>query len=712
MIKSLYSGVSGLQSHQVAMDVEANNIANVNTVGYKYSRANFSDLLAQVSQVATAPIGDSGGKNATQVGLGVTVSSMTRIFSQGSVQNTDKNTDLAIQGDGFFVVSSDGGKSSKYTRDGDFKFDAEGNFVDNNGFIVQGWLRDANTLEVDSTGPSVPIKIPSGLTTPALATATVDLKANLNAGSPIQAFEHAYNIDTNGVSRDDNGTVIPTSENMNVMFTSTGASLTLIQGNGVWLSSYSATTSSIIQTASATSQRLDINLNGTVIAGNTTAGNSASQNAIEMQNMINAKTADTGIYADLDPSGAGLILVNTNQTAGDSTKNIILTKGINDTTSFVDTEVITAYKYTYNDDVAETTAGIAKKFHTINDLREAVQNQLKADVTARNDAAAAAAVASGNPQTQFWNADDYEVSVDYSGRIKVTNTNLSGEASQMLYTSSEIDGAGANTLFTQNMSAMTGAVTKSTPLTSQSFNAAVHGASIDVYDSLGSKHILEMSFRKTILDLTTGSEWSMNLSVPEPGVLSAVAPFNQMTGTVSFNNNGSFAGHDPEFITFSANNGSSPDQQIDLKMGTINMYDGLTSFSSPSTTSGISQDGYTGGDLDGIRVDQTGTLIGSFSNGRSFGLAQVAMAKFANNEGLVTDGGNVYLQSANSGDPIRGTAATGGRGFIQSSALEASNTDLSRSLTQLIIIQKGYQANSKTVSTSDQLLETLIGLKR
>ncbi|NPA66944.1 MAG: flagellar hook-basal body complex protein, partial [Epsilonproteobacteria bacterium] len=133
---------------------------------------------------------------------------------------------------------------------------------------------------------------------------------------------------------------------------------------------------------------------------------------------------------------------------------------------------------------------------------------------------------------------------------------------------------------------------------------------------------------------------------------------------------------------------------------------------SKSTTSGISQDGYTGGDLVGIRIDQSGTLVGSFSNGRSFGLAQISMAKFANNEGLATEGGNLFSQSANSGDPIIGTAASGGRGFIQASALEASNVDLSRSLTQLIIIQRGYQANGKTITTSDQLLQTLIGLKQ
>jgi len=183
MLKSLFSGISGLQSHQVAMDIESNNIANVNTVGYKYSRANFSDLLAQTKSMSTAPSGDLGGKNAVQVGLGSSVTSTTRLFSQGSIQNTDKNTDIAIQGDGFFIASGDGGSTYKYTRAGDFKFDAGGNFVDNNGYIVQGWSLDSETGKVDSTTPITGIQIPPGLTTPASPTSTVVVKSNLNSGT-------------------------------------------------------------------------------------------------------------------------------------------------------------------------------------------------------------------------------------------------------------------------------------------------------------------------------------------------------------------------------------------------------------------------------------------------------------------------------------------------------------------------------------------------
>jgi flagellar hook protein FlgE len=163
---------------------------------------------------------------------------------------------------------------------------------------------------------------------------------------------------------------------------------------------------------------------------------------------------------------------------------------------------------------------------------------------------------------------------------------------------------------------------------------------------------------------------------------------------------------------FNANNGSDSGQAIQLEFGNLNGFSGLTSFDSPSSTSGQTQDGYPGGDLQDLVVDQSGTIIGVFTNGRSYSLAQVAISKFVNNGGLMHDGGSLFSATANSGDPIIGTPGTGGRGSIQPSSLEMSNVDLSRSLTELIIIQRGYEANSKTIKTSDQMLQTVLGLKQ
>lgn len=711
MLKSLFSGVSGLQSHQVAMDVESNNIANVNTIGFKYSRANFSDLLAQTKAIATAPQGELGGKNAVQVGLGSTVSSMTRIFSQGSVQNSDKNTDMAIQGDGFFIISPDGGNTYKYTRSGDFKFDASGNFVDNNGFIAQGWLRDSVTGVVDSTAPITNINIAPGLTTPASATSDVVLKANLNSGPLVENFSPAYEIasgasNTEPAATDANGNAI-TSGDIGVMYNETGNAFSLQNGQGIWasfLSSTSTSTNAVAVPAADDAQSITFALDDgstTTVSYTLLAANTLAQNEAIITAAINAKSSITGITATVDATDH-IVLENPNSSSTAS-HNINITAttetaaGANPFTAAAAESNTTAYKYTYNSTGGTVLAGADKEFQTMADLRKAMEDQAQTEAGGPVGNNIAIAV---NSQGKFEVTNPGGGATDYDINLKITP-----------YTATGIT---ENTRFTSNMEALNSVLPSGTSGTaySQSFNAATHSSSIDIFDSLGSKHTLRMEFRKTALDSSTGSTWAMTITVPEPATIDTVAPFNEKTGSVRFNNDGSLSTYSPPNISFSGNNGSSPDQQVSLSFGTADAFDGMTSFDSVSSTSGISQDGYTGGDLVGIRIDQSGTLVGSFSNGRSFGLAQVAMAKFTNNEGLGTEGGNIFVQSANSGEPIIGTAATAGRGFIQSSALEASNVDLSRALTQLIIIQRGFQANGKTITTSDQLLQTLIGLKQ
>jgi flagellar hook protein FlgE len=709
MLKSLFSGVSGLQSHQVAMDVESNNIANVNTTGFKYSRANFSDLLAQTKSIATAPQGSLGGKNAVQVGLGSTISSMTRIFSQGSVQNSDKNTDVAIQGDGFFIISGDGGNTYNYTRAGDFKFDAAGNFVDNNGFIVQGWLRDGTTGVVDSTSPVTNIKISPGLTTPANATKEVVVKANLNSGPLIESMSPAYEVAsgtppsiTNPGSQDAvdaNGNAIASGD-LGVMYNDTGEAFALQKNQGVWMSFQNAEkTDGGGVVAGAVEMDITFTLDDGTTKQITTTGGLASNSKVVNANRyvaaINAQTSITGVSASYDVVNDKIDLINTN--ASSSASHNINVAVANNFSGITAGAVTTAYRYQYDPAASSNIVNNDKTFTTIADLRYAMEKQ------ARDP--------DGNGVE-----NNIEISVNSAGKFQITNPGGSVEDYDinLQITGLSQTGVTENVRFTRNMTALNAVlpVGSGGKAFSQSFNAATHSSGIDVFDSLGSKHTLRVEFRKTAVDINTGSTWSMNISVPEPATIDTAAPLNEKTGSIKFNNDGSLSTYNPPTISLSANNGSLPEQQVSLSFGTSNAFDGMTSFDSKSSTSGISQDGYTGGDLVGIRIDQSGTLVGSFSNGRSFGLAQVSMAKFTNNEGLSSEGGNVYTQTANSGDPIIGTAATAGRGFIQSSALEASNVDLSRALTQLIIIQRGFQANGKTITTSDQLLQTLIGLKQ
>ena len=184
MMRSLFSGVSGLKSHQTRMDVIGNNIANVNTTGFKSSRTTFADTLSQTLSGASAPQGNIGGTNPKQIGLGTGVASIDMLFTDGSVQSTGKNTDLCLSGNGLFVVAKlakDGKPVEYYTRDGAFEFDAQGNYVlPGSGLYVQGWKAKDGVL----SGERGNIQIPSGKSMNAKATRTVTYENNLNASVP------------------------------------------------------------------------------------------------------------------------------------------------------------------------------------------------------------------------------------------------------------------------------------------------------------------------------------------------------------------------------------------------------------------------------------------------------------------------------------------------------------------------------------------------
>ena len=269
-----------------------------------------------------------------------------------------------------------------------------------------------------------------------------------------------------------------------------------------------------------------------------------------------------------------------------------------------------------------------------------------------------------------------------------------------------------NTKFTASLSPINGSLNSGdASRVSDGTYIAAHSSSTDIYDSLGTKHTIKMDFAKRSYTANGGTEWNVIIQVAEPNTISDVEPRNVITGYVRFNPDGSIATYSPASLTFGTQNGSASGQTIRLNFGQTGTMTGLTSTDSDSSTKDISQNGYASGDLTGVRIDQSGTLIGAFSNGKSLGLAQVAVAKFANNAGLSAEGGNLFGMTANSGEPIIGTAATAGRGSITASSLEMSNVDLSRSLTQLIVVQRGFQANSKTITTSDEMLNTLLQLK-
>ncbi|EAK3400691.1 flagellar hook protein FlgE [Campylobacter jejuni] len=839
MMRSLWSGVSGLQAHQVAMDVEGNNISNVNTTGFKYSRADFGTMFSQTVKIATAPTDGRGGSNPLQIGLGVSVSSTTRIHSQGSVQTTDKNTDVAINGDGFFMVSDDGGLTRYLTRSGDFKLDAYGNFVNNAGFVVQGWNINWDTQSIDSSRTPQNIFIDPGMHIPAAKSTEVAIKANLNSGlnignaaRPLYALDsiHGFNKKT-GETKNENDTGITqfytTSKNgievtekgvdAGALFNGKGQGLNLREGQGIWVSYANSTfstdkgNSNVFDPNNKTTQNnvifwgdqnkpviMDITLNGVQIR------NDNIKSLDEAIAYINTFTnpADgrdgTGVIATKKEDGSGITFTNQNSNGTtDNMKNIDLqintgnqagelqnvpvangnfnwnAMNLNSLVAQGDSkwiagnfqnngnrvQVVTAHKYVYssnpvqiapmyNPDGGKTwnqgdmnTAGTpennyrlavngalfntqVRTFRTTEDLRELLQRDARygvdydgsgsfeANGSDVNEGVTITITENGN----FSISNPNKTTTPPAGIQQNNRTNHDLNFNVTAYTDA-LGKVSTNDAFTKIFKAFDGVQTVgSQKKESEQLKLSAFSAGLEIYDSLGSKHTLEVQFVKQSTTQDGGNEWQMIIRVPEPAEINTTGegPNNIVVGTARFNNDGSLASYNPKTLNFSPNNGAAPNQQIKLSFGTSGSNDGLVSSNSASTLTGQATDGYTSGNLkpDAIRVDDKGNILGEFTNGKTFAVAKMAMASVANNSGLEEIGGNLFKVTANSGAIVVGEAGTGGRGEMKTSALEMSNVDLSRSLTELIIIQRGYQANSKTISTSDQMLQTLIQLKQ
>ncbi|GKY75099.1 flagellar hook protein FlgE [Campylobacter jejuni] len=844
MMRSLWSGVSGLQAHQVAMDVEGNNISNVNTTGFKYSRADFGTMFSQTVKIATAPTDGRGGSNPLQIGLGVSVSSTTRIHSQGSVQTTDKNTDVAINGDGFFMVSDDGGLTRYLTRSGDFKLDAYGNFVNNAGFVVQGWNINWDTQSIDSSRTPQNIFIDPGMHIPAAKSTEVAIKANLNSGLNIGTSSrnlyaldsvHGWNTKTQRAEdENDTGTTqfYTTSKNSvevtekgvdaGALFNANGTGLNLRDGQGIWVSYADAkfTTATdgangVFNENSQTTQQnvifwgnkdnavnLDITLNGVNIQN---ANIRSLDEAIAYINTFTAPTDTrdgTGVKAVKKADGSGIEFVNDNADGTtDNMKNIDLvvkqtntagerfrvtwnqqnqnftaaTVKANGNSAWITggtpglteerVQIITAHKYVYSstpvnippmynpdggpgyDPANQNNPGTAENnyfqavqgsllntdsrtFRTTEDLRELLQRDARygvdydgsggfeIDGSDINEGVKVVVTENGNFAISNPNEIPQRPGFVMPGAPGTQDNRTTHNMSFNITAYSNKQGTvSTNDAFTKIFKAFDGVLTVGGQIKeSEQLKLSAFSAGLEIYDSLGSKHTLEVQFVKQSTTQDGGNEWQMIIRVPEPAEINTTGegPTNIIVGTARFNNDGSLANYTPKTINFSPNNGAAPNQQIKLSFGTSGSNDGLVSSNSASTLTGQATDGYTSGNLkpDAIRVDDKGNILGEFTNGKTFAVAKIAMASVANNSGLEEIGGNLFKVTANSGNIVVGEAGTGGRGEMKTSALEMSNVDLSRSLTELIIIQRGYQANSKTISTSDQMLQTLIQLKQ
>ena len=568
MLRSLISGLSGIRSHQTALDVIGNNIANINTPSYKASRASFSDALSLTLKGGTPPTETRGGLNPFQIGRGSTIDSIDTIFTQGSLETTGNPTDLTIAGEGFFVMRH--GQEYLYTRDGSFAVDATGTLVDpNTGYAVQGRMADAAGNIMSST-PITDIKLPIESLFPARATSSASLTGNLDA--------HA-----------ETGKIPFIGDTANASFSG--------------------------------------NLNAT---GTTTVPTSYDKHIVIYDYLGNAHDVVINFTKSQDSSaGPPPILDEWTWTASDASG-------------------------------AVSGTGVIS---------------FKADGSFNNS--------TGNSITcTAWGtggASDINIDVDF---VQMTQTNA-----------------------------------PFSPMLSYPVEDETYQTSMLVYDSLGGTHNVIINFEKDPLNANTW-RWSIGVSGNDEAYINDPAGpaysqelvFNP-DGTVKTGATANLVIEGPGGIVDGTTTLSNLENGADPIRIALNLSD-LVQFSGAFTPVPSARDGHGVGSLDNITFDDTGTLIGTFTNGNSQKLAQIVLADFHNPAGLVKVGGSMYSVSMNSGAAVIGTAGAGIRASIISNAVEGSNVDLANEFTKMIIAQRGFEANSRVVTTSDAILGELINLKR
>ncbi len=672
MMRSLFSGVSGLKNHQTRMDVIGNNISNVNTTGFKSSRVTFNDMLSQNLTGAAAPSENRGGTNPKQIGLGSTVASVDLMFTNGSVQSTGKNTDLCISGSGLFVVKDNSG--TYYTRNGAFEFDADGNYVlPGSGLFVQGWM--ARDGKLSTTGETGNITIPAGKSMESEATKTATYTNNLN-GDP-----EGYDIS-------------------NIM-------VTYIDGTTETLSSYSPTNldgaTITIHTDKGNTYTLDASKGGTYYIGQTLNNTNlmytskidtvtANSTGTVALTVTNKDSQGNDLYVSVTPAGSGIKGLNTGSyTVGG---NYSVTQPITAVSANNKTKEVTLTLGTPNPpDGSDGFATVVIPMPTSSPMYQ-VGDMFTTTVPITSITANAGAVVNlenGKKETLTSNLSITQAKQSYDV-YAVTGEKIDGiqrndKVSSVILNTT--DGRSVSGLAGQNYSA------------GDTFYPAVV-TTATAYDSLGGSHDVPVLFTKT-----GENTWTVSLNDGKDEYI-----IHESDGTetkvkltskeLKFNSSGGYVDGDGT-LEFTYQNGAAP-QKVNINLGGLTQYIG-------SSTINAKSDGHAAGTLSSISIDTSGVITGTYTNGVKLAEAQVAVAQFNNASGLTKTGDSLYQESNNSGTANVKTASDLGVTLTPSS-LEMSNVDVANEFTDMIITQRGFQSNSKIITVSDEMLETLINMKR
>lgn len=672
IMTSMFSAVSGMRNHAASMDVISNNIANVNTIGYKSQRLTFAEAFAQTLKYATGPTDGTGGTNPVQMGLGMQAGAIDTIFTQGTIEKTGKYSDLAIQGDDLFVVRK--GNRDYYTRAGQFALDSNGNFVNSTtGAILQGYKASEGTI-IKGIVPQ-DIVIPLADKSQAAQTQKINFVGNLNSttqsagfmsGGAMYAPGDPGNSDIGSLIASD-GTIYNSLNNL----VAGESQVTAADANGNSYTFYY-----VVGTPEAGSRQFN-NLNGLFS---------------EIQKVFN------GFNATLSQTNLGQY--DLTDTKGQVTSITSNSTYLNDALN------------------AANGLGATQSFYRPAQTTDALSTLIDSAGTSINPNAQ-----SSDIYTLTWNENGYPTSVKFSG-VSTIQEFLDNVKDRLPFAQSVSIDPSSGKLVIIPSATSTVTVTDLSLTATDSTGTAIATwdksfktfdnpvgdpvvSNVSVYDSQGDRHLVTFSFSKT--DTNT---WLWTATYEIPGATTgSVITKTAGYGNLVFTPGGSLAVSTTNGIQVITTNGSQREINAAIDWGKPNTFLGMTQVENPTSVNNA-QDGYAAGDLINVNIDEQGKIVGNYSNGQFKTLGQIALAKFRNPSGLEKQGDSLYSETINSGDPMLETLDEASQTKVVSGGLEQSTVELTEEFTKMIIVQRGYQANARMITTSDEMTTELVNLKR
>ena len=657
MLDSIYIGITGVGSHQTRLNVISNNIANVNTTGYKGERVNFSDVMSKTLSEGGPQRAQISATNPSQTGLGVRVGSIDTVQNQGTLQTTGIDTDLAIEGDGFFIVSD--GNQRFFSRDGAFSFDTNGRLYDpGSGFGVQGNLANADGTFKSEVEDLV---IPLDRESQAVATTNIRISGNLDAsgsgtGAPVWTGKTLFGLPARLTSNPNPGFPLDLTA-----LGDAGLKVKITEGTKIIESTLNVPAKSYADRVALVSElNSQISVNGA------------------LKNQVLFKTNDFGQLILRTVDGGDQVSIEVDN--ADPNVNVATQLGFA---------------------VAAAQQG-AKAFSTdtINSLSNIGADLTDGDIIRFTGVKPNGERFDGRFTFQRDTSDKVDnlltaVSNIYGG----VKAGLDPDTGQFILTDAVTEDRIVG--FEVNFSLLDAGVGSGLFGDQPPFEFSTN---TQVFDQKGTAHSLTLLMTKGVVD----NEWSW------VATMDGLTPQAGNNGKVIFNEDGtlrSFESADKSPIIFQPGEGT-PQMSVDIGADSTEQLGGLTQFVAPSSVSVREQDGRASGSLVSVNFQPNGNIIGLFSNGTSENMGRVSLASFGNEDGLIRQGSNMFMQTEASGQAVIGQAESTVQGSIRSGQIEMSNIDLATEFTNMIVTQRGFQANARSITTSDELLSEVVNLKR